>query len=157
MLRLVAKKMQENTGKYKILYKPNQILGKKNPHLILYFYSIFLCFLRNQTERGKRKERKKERKKKEVPPGNSPSLKSHARRPMMKATILCMMACYRVGIVIFFLWLSLSLSKTLKHSLSLSLKLWNSMKLSHSSVIYIQKERRKKKAGSCNWMKIKTE
>ena len=157
MLRLVAKKMQENTGKYKILYKPNQILGKKNPHLILYFYSIFLCFLRNQTERGKRKERKKERKKKEVPPGNSPSLKSHARRPMMKATILCMMACYRVGIVIFFLWLSLSLSKTLKHSLSLSETLKFYETLSLLCYLYTKREKKKKKAGSCNWMKIKTE
>ena len=138
-----CRKIQENTRFY-----INQI--KYSEKRILILFSIFIqfscAFLGTKRREGReKKERKKERKKKEVPPGNSPSLKSHARRPMMKATILCMMACYRVGIVIFFLWLSLSLSKTLKHSLSLSL--WNSEILWNSltPLLFIYKKREEKK------------
>ena len=150
-----CRKIQENTRFY-----INQI--KYSEKRILILFSIFIqfscAFLGTKRREGReKKERKKERKKKEVPPGNSPSLKSHARRPMMKATILCMMACYRVGIVIFFLWLSLSLSKTLKHSLSLSETLKFYETLSLLCYLYTKREKKKKKAGSCNWMKIKTE
>ena len=153
MLRLVAKKMQENTRFY-----INQI--KYSEKRILILFSIFIqfscAFLGTKRREGReKKERKKERKKKYL------QGIAHLWRATLGDQWWKQRFCAWWRVIELELWFSFSdspsLSLKLWNTLSLSLKLWNSMKLSHSSVIYIQKERRKKKAGSCNWMKIKTE